>query len=579
MTAKTTLADLVSESSLETLAGERYFERGVAYFRESAVELLHCDDREIAGSVLGTEPYGVRLWMKRGLLNWACTCPLGDRGEFCKHLVAAGLAWLARGSAGPDTQGGSECTTIRAFLKSSDRQTLEAIILRHAARNDKLAAGLLVAAQEQGLNDPAAVKERIRKAFDIRGFVDYREMPSFVARAATVVELLEGALSGGDMASAFELSTYAAQRGLKAMENCDDSDGGMGGIVGKIAAVHLQAARQRGLASSELAKNLFDLQLADGFGFFSLEEYRPALGKEGLTAYRKLAQTAWKKVPPRPPGSRDGDSDNGRYQLTGIMKTLARMDNDTDALVDVLRRDLTQPYTWLQIAETLSKGERHDEALQWAEEGRKAFRNPLIGPIDDFLAAEYHRRKRHDDAVALRWLRFDSHPDLDGYQKLKAAADHAKNWKPWREKALALLRQANSPKPRTSDVFSHVDSKTSVLIQIFLWEDDPRAALAEARANGCPDHLWLQIARALETGSPADSIAIYQRQIEPIVRMTNNQAYDHAADLVRRIRDLMARTGKSGEFAPYLDTLRTQYKAKRNFMERLNRIAVGGEAG
>lgn len=57
--------------------------------------------------------------------------------------------------------------------------------------------------------------------------------------------------------------------------------------------------------------------------------------------------------------------------------------------------------------------------------------------------------------------------------------------------------------------------------------------------------------------------------------MTNNQAYDRAADLVRRIRDLMARTGKATDIAPYLDTLRTQHKAKRNFMQRREGIAAG----
>ena len=54
------------------------------------------------------------------------------------------------------------------------------------------------------------------------------------------------------------------------------------------------------------------------------------------------------------------------------------------------------------------------------------------------------------------------------------------------------------------------------------------------------------------------------------MRVTNNNAYDEAADIVHRIRDLMAGTGKGADFAPYLDTLRTQYKAKRNFMQRLD---------
>ena len=576
MPAKTTLADIVSESSLETLAGERYFERGLAYFQDGAVDLLHADEREIAGNVLGTESYGVRLWLKRGLLNWACTCPLGEQGEFCKHLVATGLTWLAEQSRNPRAYESPELRTIRAFLDQSEQRTLAQILLLRAMRDDGLMAELLLAAQRAGASGSDAARERIRKAFDVRDFVDYGAMRSMVARVAPVSELLRGILKN-DAMTAFELSTDAIKRGLKLLEHCDDSDGGLGGILGEIVDTHRQASAGAGMPAAELAGNLFDLQLADGFGFFSLEDYRPALGKEGLAAYRKLAEAAWKKIPPRPPGVRDSGDDGRRYQLAGIMMTLARMDNDTDALVDALQRDLTQPYTYLQIAETLSKAKRHDEALRWAAEGRKAFRNQLNIPLDDFLVAEYHRRKRHDDAIALRWSLFESHPGLDGYQKLKTAADRTKSWKSWREKALALLRQPKSPKPRTRDVFSYVDSKTSVLTQIFLWEGDPRAALAQARASGCPGYLWLHIAKALEADSPADAITIYRDQIEPIVRMTNNQAYDNATDLLRRIRDLMARTGKGADFAPYVETLRTQHKAKRNFMQRLDGIESAEE--
>lgn len=573
MPKKSTLTDLISEAGLESLAGEKYFERGRAYFCDGAVEILYRDEREISGWVTGTETYAVRLWVSREMLNWACTCPLGERAEFCKHLVATGLTLLGNELNAADATTSPEARAIHALLKNGDRQLLETIMLRHAARDGALAADLLVAAQKIGLNDPAAVKERIRKAFNTRGFVDYARMPSLVARAAPIPDLLRANLAAGDTETTFELSTFAARHGLKALEHCDDSDGGMGGIVNEIAAIHLQAAAQGASTPTALAKNLFELQLADGFGFFALEAYLPALGKTGFATYRGLAQQAWKKIPPLLPGSSEDGEDGQRWQLTAIMTTLAHLDEDTDALVDVLRRNLTQPYTYLEIAETLSKVKRHDEALKWAEDGRKAFKNQLNIPLDDFLVAEYHRRKRHDDAVALRWSRFKAHPNLDGYRKLKAAAGRAKNWKFWREKAITLLREPTSAKPQSRDVFSYVESRTLVLIQVYLWESDPRAALEVARTSECPSHLWLRIARALEEPSPSDAIAIYQAQVEPIVQITNNNAYDEAAGIVRRIRDLMTSTGKGAEFAPYLDALRVQHKVKRNFIQRLDKIA------
>lgn len=569
-----TLADLLSEASLEALAGKRSVARGQAYYRAGSVEILHRDEREIAGWVAGTETYAVRLWMSRRLLNWACTCPRGERGEFCKHLVATGLTLLANGLAAPNAATSQEVGAEQALPNNGDRQAPETVYRSGTARDGALVADPLVAARKLDLNDPAAIKETIRNAFDTRGFIDYARMPSLVARAAPVTPLLHTYLAScRDPALAFELLTFAAGRGLKTLEHCDDSDGGMANIVGEIAAIHMQAATHGALTPSELARNLFRLQLADGFGFFALQAYLPALGNIGLATYRRLAHKAWGEIPTLILGSLD-DNARHRHQLSEIMTTLARMDNDIDALVDVLRRDLTQPYTYLEIAETLSKATRHDEALKWAEDGRKAFKNQLNIPLDDFLVAEYHRRKRHDDAIALRWLRFEAHPNLDGYQRLKSAAGHAKNWNSWRDKALALLRRPKSAKPRTRDVFSYVDANPSVLTEIFLWENDARAALEVARTSECPSHLWLRIARALEEQSPADAIAIYQAQVEPIVRMANNNAYDEAAGILRRICDLMTGTGKGADFAPYLDILRTQHKAKRNFIQRLEGIGA-----
>jgi uncharacterized Zn finger protein len=324
----------------------------------------------------------------------------------------------------------------------------------------------------------------------------------------------------------------------------------------------------------ELAENLFELQLADGIGFFSLEEHLPVLGKEGLAAYRMLAGAAWREIPSRVPDSREDGDDGTRYQLTGIMKTLARMDSDTDALVDTLKRDLTQPYTYLEIAQALSQANRHDEALHWAEAGRSAFKGRMNVPLDDFLVAEYHRRKRHDDAIALRWSRFLENPGLHAYQQLKTAASKAKNWQVWREKALVLLRK---PDPRGSwanHAISWIESNASVLVQVLLWEGDAVAALEAARAGGCGTHLWLQLAGALEADHADEAIANYQDRIDPIVGRTGNQSYDQAADLLRRVCDLMTRSGRGGELGPYLDALRARHKAKRNFIRRLETVAT-----
>jgi uncharacterized Zn finger protein len=570
------LARLITESSLRQLADERSFERGVTYVGNGAVERLVCRKDRISARVVGTDVYTVKLWPEGRRLGWSCTCPVGEDGEFCKHLVATGLTWLATKSEDKQEHGSPDMDTISRFLEASDKQELVDMLMEYVCDDDELAANLLLAAQRHGVSDPRALKETIRKAFASSGFVDYNRMREVAARARPVPELLEERLKQGDARTVAELSADAMKRGLKVLENSDDSDGLLGDVLSAIAGVHVKAAKQGGLSQSELAKNLFDLQLADGYGFFELEDYLTALGKDGVVAYRRLAAAAWEKVPPRRPGARtDGDNDR-RYQVAEIMKTLARMDGDVDGLVGVLQRDLSEPYAWFEIVEVLSKAKRHDEALKWAQEAREAVSGKLNIPLDDFLVAEYHRRKRHDDAVALRWSRFTEHPSLQNYQHLHAAASKAKNWAAWREKALAVVDKPETRKAQSGYALSWIESNASVLIQIFLWEGNPRAALENARAAGCGTYLWLQIAQALEADSPENAIAVYADQIDPIVKQTNNQAYDEAAEIVRRVRELTTRIGKGGEFAGWIDELRARHKAKRNFMQRLVRIA--GEA-
>lgn len=569
MARKITLVDLVTEAGLRSLAGERYFERGVEYFRCDAVERLRSDENQISSRVIGTESYRCRLWIAKGMLDWECSCPLGEEGEFCKHLVATGLAWIARGGK---TTVAPEANAIRAYLERCDRRVLVKLLIERAEEDDELASALLVAASEATVPEPAAVRETLRKLLAIRGFIEYREMRSFVARAATAVDLLKATLEKSPARETAELAEYALKLALRAMGQVDDSDGGLGQFISSIAEVHAEAAGRKAYAPPELAKRLLALELADGYGFFNREDYGSALGKAGMAAYRTLVMDAWKKVPHRGPEDRREDKTHEHYVITGIMKDLAQKDGDVDALVEVLRRDLTSTMGYLEIAEALAAAGREEEALTWAEEGRRTFSRGTSIPLDEFLVAAYHRQGRHEKAIGKRWESFQDYPGLQTYRNLKASADKLKAWSAWREKAFAVAL-ANGIR-RTEAVRGYglrVDA--SLPVAILLWEGDPRAALKEARAGGCDEQLWLRLAGALEKSQPQEAIAIYGERIGPIVSRGGNVAYEEAIGLVRRYRSLLAAVGKGSEFSSFAERLRGEHRAKRNFMALLNAVA------
>lgn len=85
----------------------------------------------------------------------------------------------------------------------------------------------------------------------------------------------------------------------------------------------------------------------------------------------------------------------------------------TAKLVAIKAKDLSSGYRYLGIAEILTKSKRHDEALDWAERGLRAFPDCPQDGLRDFLVAAYLKRKRNDEALQLTWIQFEERPGLE----------------------------------------------------------------------------------------------------------------------------------------------------------------------
>src|SRR5262245_56341647 len=123
-----------------------------------------------------------------------------------------------------------------------------------------------------------------------------------------------------------------------------------------------------------------------------------------------------------------------------------------EAVVVVMKRDLSLAYHYLQIAQTYKNARKHDLALEWAERGVEAFPEHTDSRLREFLAEEYHRRKRHDEAMALIWAEFAESPILEEYKKLKVHAQRIEQWESWREKALDYLRSEVEQKTNVKEI-------------------------------------------------------------------------------------------------------------------------------
>jgi uncharacterized Zn finger protein len=443
---------LLTLNQIRRLAGDTSFRRGQAYCERGQVRSLVAHGDTLTATVTGTESYAVRLAAKDGNLTHRCSCPVGTDGAFCKHCVATALAWL---EAGPERGRGQSIADtllvtlddLRPWLLSQPAASLATWLLETAERDDRLREKLLRAvarATAKGL-DLSSYRKSIDRATRTGGFIDYYGAGSFAEGVREAIEPIRELLADmpSQAAAVVDLTEHALVRVEDAMEQADDSNGEIGRLLTELQELHLAACRVAKPEPGELASRLFEWEMNDHWDVFyhAAETYADLLGSAGVAAYRRLADAEWKKLPALKPGDREG-YDGPRFRLTSIMEALARTRGDVDALADIKAKDLSSAYHYLGIAELYREAKRPNEALDWAERGLKAFPETGDMRLLEFIADEYHRRKRPDEALALIWRPFETnHPALADYQRLKKHADRAKVWPHWRERALAVLRQ------------------------------------------------------------------------------------------------------------------------------------------
>lgn len=572
------LADHLSPAKLKKLAGPAVFARGEAYFNSDAVSRLKMADDMISAKVAGSYSYAVKLWEEDGGIEYECSCPHGEEGNFCKHCIAVGLAWLAENKSESGTKSGKQKKAnpwkeITDFVGLQDAAILAEWLLESAKRDDVLYENLLLKARRTA--GPASTIKAFRAAIDravkTGGYVDWHEMPTYAAGLESIADSLADLLLQGQAAALIDLAEYAITRVEAACEYVDDSNGGeMTDMLERLGELHHEACLAASPDPAELAERLFKYEMADGFDVFhdSLRRYAKVFGKEGAGRYKQLAEEEWHKVEPRTHETGRGDYDSRRWRITRIMENIAELSGDIEALVAVKSRDLSSALKYLDIAEIYRGHRQHDRALEWAERGVKAFQNKPDDRLRDFLAEEYLRRKRNDEAMQLIWVQFSERPGLGSYQKLHLFAKKAGLWFAFREQALGHLDRLIAGEAGKR----HYHSSAAVLVEIHLWEKNTEAAWDAASRGTISDQLWLKLAVAREEDHPGDAVPIYRRLIETAVAQTNNTSYEDAIKLLKRLKPLVMRLGMPTEFGQYVALLRAKYKAKRNFIKLLDKL-------
>lgn len=541
----------IDTDALRKLAGDRAFARGAEYFRGGQVQILLIEPTRVLAQVSGSEDYRTELTGRGQMLDGHCSCRAFEDWGFCKHMVAVGLAANATG----DGEDAGALSRIRDHLKTKSAEALADMIVKMAERDAQLFRRLeLDAAASQA--DDATLEARLRRALEAAvrtgAYVDYASTPDWAAGVDEVLDVIESIAAGNHAAVALKLARLAIDRIEKAIADIDDSEGHGGALLHRAAEIHLVAAEMAQPDPLQFARDLFVLEMEDGYDAFygSVARYAEVLGERGLTEYRRLADAAWRKSSAR---SKNSEEFANGDRLANILDLFAEQDGDLDARIALRRRDLSSPYRYLTLAQFCLEHHRRDEAIKYAVEGLWTFED---GRQDErlvlFAADLLTKTERPADAETYLWRAFEKAPSLELYTRLRKTGGAAA-----RQRALQSLERLC-----TERAGKGWQSPADLLVEVHLQDRAFDEAWAALRRFGASIGLKERIAKATEKTHTMEALEVYEEGVEYLAR---SAAYAEAVKLIAR----MAKLRGGPEQATYLAKVRERHGKKRNFMKLL----------
>lgn len=557
--AEPTLAQLLTKETLERSAHGNAYSLGRGYLKKGRVRDLMARKDMASARVCGWDWYDVELRVVDGRLCGTCPCPVGSDGRVCEHVVATGLAWLARWA--------SARTMFHGRLPAVSRRPSASVMTARAGRVlEQRRASVRTRTAEP---DVYAIRDAIDDVTSPHRAGFSTQSTRRVRKLEAVLDTLKELLAAGHAAAVVELAAFGLERSDGMRVGMYNQDLGFEQVAGQFLSLHARACAAVKPDPTGLARWLFAFELSSAHavwgGVFTL--YVRLLGDKGLAVYRELAEAAWQAgaVPSRA---------DGASQLQEIVCHAALLTVDPELLSEVVRADFSYPWTYYVTARQCMELGLSDKAVAWAELGVKAFPAAPHPGLRQLLAEEYGRRGQMTEALSQVWALFTESPGIENYRQLRTFAQKTGQTAVWRDEALEYLREraARAPKAgRDEEPGGERLYCGSLIVEILLKEKNVDAAWSEAHVGGCGEETWLKLARAREARHPADAIGIYQRFAEQMVQGGGNDAYRSAVSCLRRAAALATKLGRPDKLREFLAGYRERNRRKKNLLRLLDR--------
>lgn len=212
------------------------FKRGEMYFRSGHVHNRRRRGDKIHARVRGRRNYGVSIRFAADRIAGYCSCPYYSRGQFCKHIIAAALAYREEAGSFVDME------AMRAKIFRQEQKDLAEILAWIVEIHPDLVDDM-----GMDIRDPEnyAAGEVVRAILAELDPLDPREMDGVVRRLKSVHARAEIEHDRGHHAAGRRILYRIVAEGLATDARCETTEIFPTGFLGYIFS-HWRAMVERG---------------------------------------------------------------------------------------------------------------------------------------------------------------------------------------------------------------------------------------------------------------------------------------------------------------------------------------------
>lgn len=458
----------LSEATFKQLAGDQAFTRGLKLYNQGRVGELSQTNNEVTTTVHGSTDYQVILHHTAKQFEGSCECPASDRFDFCKHCVAASLAYYYQTQANQEIADEASDDKIAIFLNTLTKPDLikelnsliqqDPTIKDHWTLKAELAGG--------GLS-PAEVRKRITKAlpYKANGIWRFKDVAEYFTQAHADLSIISDAIINQAPRSAFKLVVYATQRLEKALRNIDDSNAYRSKTESLLVALFTRVISIQHWSLKQKVSELTDLILDPDFDYDILNipyAQLEVIGKSGFADICTTVDKAWQLL--ELPEERYGKDYFYYSRLENMLVEQAQDNNDQERELEILERGALHVERCLELVYQCIDYNRYERAEKWLRFSEQLKRLSVheLYDVESAQIALWQATHKTEEATNALWARFEESEARKDFDSLMHAVN--KDDVVWLDRAIKLLGGRITPSDKQAKTQQRVETLACIYI-------------------------------------------------------------------------------------------------------------------